>query len=259
MLTWQRHFHETVTVAVGSGNNSASFTVHTSVIKGRSTFFESALSGRWETDRKSIELPEDDPAVFDLYLQCLYRNDGSVRLDHVDQGQCDSFSTYGKSAQEEVFDLYARVWILADKLGDCKSANLLIVALLFDILDVIEVPTPRTIAYIWARTRDGSPLRKLCVECWLYLTPDDEDYLESRVAGTEQLLPYDFLVSIINETGRLRCEAKAPHGSLDKAFNVGSLEKDLGRLYQYDHLCPKPKSVKKRERMEKERKHMENQ
>lgn len=130
-------FSETVTVLVGAGGSKSSFSVHTSILKQRSSFFEAALSGRWESTSRGIELPDDDPAVFDRYLRCLYRNEHHIRLDGKPSStplqNCEPLE-HTPEQNQDMMMLYAKIYILADKLGDCVSTNMLIEALIYDTL-----------------------------------------------------------------------------------------------------------------------------
>jgi hypothetical protein len=68
------------------------------------------MNGRWkESEDGIVRLPEDDPQVFDIYVQSLY-------LGHVSQfnGQDADGLDYGMLA-----DLYA----IAQKLQDVKAKN----------------------------------------------------------------------------------------------------------------------------------------
>ncbi|KAF2242120.1 hypothetical protein BU26DRAFT_166598 [Trematosphaeria pertusa] len=56
------------------------FGAHKDKIIGRSEFFARALNGSWkESDDNLVNLPEDKPHVFELYLQLLYKNVVPVR------------------------------------------------------------------------------------------------------------------------------------------------------------------------------------
>jgi hypothetical protein len=49
------------------------FTVHEDLICPRSHFFRKAMSGPWkESEERKVDLPEDEPGVFALYLKLIY-------------------------------------------------------------------------------------------------------------------------------------------------------------------------------------------
>jgi hypothetical protein len=61
-------------VVVGTGPNRQRFGVDHSIMTKRSDFFRTARLERWTSasNTKPTELPEQDPSIFDLYLDCLY-------------------------------------------------------------------------------------------------------------------------------------------------------------------------------------------
>jgi hypothetical protein len=60
-------------VIVGTGPNRQRFGVDHSIVTKRSDFFRTARSARWmSTTTKPTELPEQDPSIFELYLDYLY-------------------------------------------------------------------------------------------------------------------------------------------------------------------------------------------
>lgn len=62
-----------VTVRVGSGETAEEFSVHKALIAHHSPFFKAALGGPWKGGREgSLDLPEDEPSTFNLYVCWLY-------------------------------------------------------------------------------------------------------------------------------------------------------------------------------------------
>ncbi|PNS21747.1 hypothetical protein CAC42_1601 [Sphaceloma murrayae] len=62
-----------VTIIVGE--DEAPFSAHAHILRRRSPFFAAALSDRWNSSSEEltpIELPEDDPKVFDTFLGWAY-------------------------------------------------------------------------------------------------------------------------------------------------------------------------------------------
>lgn len=58
---------------VGTGDERKSFALHKSLVCKRSEYFRASLGGDWkESHTGQIELSEDDPKVFALYIQSLY-------------------------------------------------------------------------------------------------------------------------------------------------------------------------------------------
>lgn len=117
-------FDETVKVVVGTGQAQAAFTVHTSVLIQHSTFFASVLSGRWEDVHRAIQLLHDEATIFDRYLAYVYRRDTET-YDNKNTSAPQSYEPQETLSDEELDSsfLYVKVYVLADKLGDCVSAN----------------------------------------------------------------------------------------------------------------------------------------
>ncbi|KZM22577.1 uncharacterized protein EKO05_0009545 [Ascochyta rabiei] len=62
-------------VKVGSTANRQSLTVHESFLTARSEFFRRAMNGNWrEPGTQIINLLDDEPEIFALYLNFVYKN-----------------------------------------------------------------------------------------------------------------------------------------------------------------------------------------
>lgn len=63
----------TITVLVAEGNAQKKFVIHQDLICARSDFFRNSMKDGWkESNEGVVELPEDDPQIFGLYVQSLY-------------------------------------------------------------------------------------------------------------------------------------------------------------------------------------------
>jgi len=96
-----------------------------------------------------INLPEDTPEVFTIYLRCLYRN---------------TIACEGRSGSAACFGLAIEVYILADKLGDLTSANLAIDHIVHLSDERHGIPSYRWAEYIFDYTPERSPLQRLMVD-----------------------------------------------------------------------------------------------
>lgn len=62
-----------MTIKAGAGDNIETFTVHETIAKGGSTFFKAALDSRWKEGKsRQLELPEDEPAIVNRFLEWMY-------------------------------------------------------------------------------------------------------------------------------------------------------------------------------------------
>lgn len=74
LIATHRHFcSPIVTVRVGVDEHAETFYVHKDALRSTSSFFKAALNEDFkEAKTNSIELPEDDPSIFKLYLCWIY-------------------------------------------------------------------------------------------------------------------------------------------------------------------------------------------
>ncbi|KAK4958107.1 hypothetical protein LTR10_004532 [Elasticomyces elasticus] len=152
-------FRKTLRVLVGA--NEEEFMVYEDIITERSPFFAAAAAARWKsTLTPDITLPEDKPGIFSDYLQCLYMGTVPKDNDH----------------ERDVFDLY----ILADKLGDLKSANTIMDSIIqwYGADDVI--PKVSFANYVFGKTASGSKLRALLVDYWVLESTSESFHTERR-------------------------------------------------------------------------------
>ena len=69
-------FGTTITVKVGKDKEAKSFIVYKSLLCDTAPYFRVALTGYfWESETQILELPEDDPSVFEHFLLWLYNGD----------------------------------------------------------------------------------------------------------------------------------------------------------------------------------------
>lgn len=60
-------------VRVGSGEEAKEYTILAALFRKRSAFFDNALKPRWgEGEHRLMDLANDDPKFFTLYLHTLY-------------------------------------------------------------------------------------------------------------------------------------------------------------------------------------------
>lgn len=231
-----------VQVIVGTGDSQALFTVYASVFKQRSTFFESALSGRWNSKdgvRGPIKLPDDESEVFERYLKCVYLSEARVRLNSIKNGDPDDLSTYDGYEDDQVTLLYTKAYVLADKLGDYAAANMFMDTLIDDVSSTCISPSSGAIAYAWEHTPQSSPLRRLCVHLWVsdmiaydyeLSEPEDDD------------LPRGFVLQLISEMVQVSKgeDTAATRIYREKLEFFDSVRARKEEYHQYDRLCPKP-------------------
>lgn len=183
-------FNETFEVLTGEQPNQKSFTVHRQPFTERSKFLEAASSSRWNSGTsKPVDLTEHKPEVFASYMQCVYH--GSVPIPELPNRE------EGKSLRGLVM-----LYLLADKLDDTTTANLVIDEMIRASEELRVTPCELDVALVYESTVAGSRLRKLC-----------RDYYVNEVSNFDMWeihkgrLPFQFLQDVILEFARLsgRC------------------------------------------------------
>ncbi|KAI9658960.1 MAG: hypothetical protein M1821_001920 [Bathelium mastoideum] len=140
-----------VTINVGPSEEvekekRSSFFVYEKHLTHHSTFFRKALSGPWtESISRVIELPEDEPKVFQLFVQWLYTED---------------YAHYSDCAAPKEY--HYKLYVFADKLQVPALKNCVIDNLINDqfLQDLIPFHEP-DIRFVYKHTTEGSKLRLL--------------------------------------------------------------------------------------------------
>ncbi|KAF2443932.1 hypothetical protein P171DRAFT_485401 [Karstenula rhodostoma CBS 690.94] len=149
--------NEFVTVVVGTGDERKSFALHKSVVCKRSEFFHASLCGDWkESHADKIELPEDDPDIFQLYNQSLY-------VGNVHQAEPDESS-------QSKYHYLGQLYVFADKMINVQAKNHVTEAI-FHRLKASVIPINHDvcdeladmITMIWNVTSQDAPVRQLLI------------------------------------------------------------------------------------------------
>ncbi|KAF2851211.1 hypothetical protein T440DRAFT_371000, partial [Plenodomus tracheiphilus IPT5] len=140
-----------IEVHVGKDGTEVCFDIHESLITARSLFFKLAMSGKWkESDDRRVNLPEDDPDTFHVYVNLLYTGVLAVVPDPVP-------ARY--AGLEERLKL-AKLYVLAEKLQDTATKNVALEAMLVACRKKFDgqsrVPGRETIKIVYEGTPDGS-------------------------------------------------------------------------------------------------------
>lgn len=140
------NFERTITVYVGSAK--VPFVVHTEVICEKSRFFKAACSDRWiEGQTKTVDLPEENPQVFQLYVSWLYK--AKISLPGTEAG-------YNQNA-------LMLLYVLGDVLDDYQLRNAAMVGMIDNIRNMSGCAGPQVIQRFYGLTPVGSPLRRFLV------------------------------------------------------------------------------------------------
>ncbi|KAF1950252.1 hypothetical protein CC80DRAFT_598274 [Byssothecium circinans] len=171
------------------------FWMHEAPLVQRSHFFAMALNGNWkESDEKIVVLPDDDPEIFKLYLGLIFTNRVYVvkkKAEDVDY-LAHSEHEYGRLCE---------LYILAEKLQDATSKNLLIDAILarsrqVDGDGMLRYPNSGIVAMVYDNTPESSPLRRLLVDFYA------DHWVTGWVLDAET--PKDFFVDLVKQVLAVR-------------------------------------------------------
>ena len=158
-----------------------------------------------------IKLPEEDPEIFNEYLRNVYG--------------CELKS--GKKSVATKFTSLARVYILAEKLGDLQSANEIVDEIIRFSEDENNVPDSSCVTIIMAQTTRTSPLRQLMIDIYAHEASE-----EVFVQEDDETLPHDFLLAVSKEMVKLR------DGDTSK---ITLSDQHKCHYHQHDASCPQCK------------------
>lgn len=98
---------------VGSGQDAESWMIHKDLLTHQSPFFAAALSGCFkESTTNTVELIEDDPGAFTLFVQWLYTGEYDIKFDNTPSIACLAWAL-GDKLQCPTFQDYAMCRLIA--------------------------------------------------------------------------------------------------------------------------------------------------
>ena len=206
MLIFVRVGGAVVEISVGEGGDARSFWIYKDLICFRSPFFENALSHNWkESEDNVIRLPEDEPEIFDLYVQVLFTGKipvGEVMsIDESEKDEANSEDEAVKQASLEYIRL-GKLYVFAEKLQDVTTKNLTVTAFVEALslrrLGMRHFPNSDVITLIYNGTPKPCPIRELLVDIYaIYAVPSwwgkdvAEDYPKDFLFDTMRRLTED--------------------------------------------------------------------
>lgn len=147
-----------MTVYVGDVKNE--FHIHQNLLCGASTFFDAAFTSKFkEGSEKKMTLPEDDPEVFEAFVQWLYHQYYEIPASDL------------RHEQARYLSQTMQLFILADKHGVAKLKNGIIDALVRNAQFKRTPPSNLAVHHIYEFTPPSSGIRGLLGDWFACETP----------------------------------------------------------------------------------------
>lgn len=152
---------------------SKTFTLYTKVFTEQSEFRAAARKPEWtaQDPRKPVDLKSEDVGTFQVYLNCVLFGAGTIQQwgdDYTLKYKGDENSNEADEAGGSVFERLIQLCLLATRLIDYSIANMAIDQLLYFQERSGYLPFSGLIDLVYTSTTQGSPLRQLMCDFWIY-------------------------------------------------------------------------------------------
>jgi hypothetical protein len=169
------------------GADEKEFMLYTNVACGSSKFFHAAMNNDWrESHQNRVTLVEIDASDFEHYLQWLSTNDHSF-LD------------------DTTFHQLAKLYILGDFLDDSAFRGDMLIPFTSKAVTQNAYPDLEIIVFIWERTPERSPLRRIAVEAWI---TSSIERLASKFASADGEAPKAIIVDCLRRISETKPRTK---------------------------------------------------
>ncbi|PLB48318.1 hypothetical protein P170DRAFT_448051 [Aspergillus steynii IBT 23096] len=177
------------TIDIVVGVERKVYSVHEQLIRASSVFFDKVMAGEWtESRQRTVQLPDDDPEIFALYVHWLYCGTLPVFCDEPDPAKNDEYMGLIKA------------YVLGDKLLDAEFHNAVIDAIVEESRSEAQdkhlwFPGEKVIEYAYENTTERAPIRRLLVDMWAIYAKSSwlDDPEESAY------LPHTFLLGLLSK------------------------------------------------------------
>lgn len=175
------------------GPDKKVFTIHKNLLCKTAPYFEAALNGSFkEALEQSIEMPEDDPTMFECFQVWIYT--GSIVGTNETENDVETLTLI-------------KVYAFAERLNIIDLQNVAMHLLIDQVLNRRELPTGQ-IPFIYEHTCENSALRRLIVDisaCYGIL--DCPGWFEE---SKRAMYPNDFLCDVILRLYHFRKNHQTP-------------------------------------------------
>ncbi|KAK5166990.1 uncharacterized protein LTR77_007719 [Saxophila tyrrhenica] len=204
------------------GKERTKFIIHTKVFRARSTFFKSALSTSWNLDQNPVEFVDVDPGHFSKYLTVAYGGTPNPNFE-----------------EDQRFLELSDIYILADRLGECTCANLVMDAIIEHVQSPAhDVPDWSTTKSILTDLPTDSCMHRLMVDAYCATTSTCQEVRDDAQDETAS----KFLVAVA-QVYRTREAEVSNDDTIKHAFTRDIRHLDRVRYHEHNESGPKDDCV----------------
>lgn len=226
---------------VAVGPEKKLFTLCHDFFTERSGFFKAARSSRWLGQPETpTDLSYHDPEDFSNYLELIYKGEGVYVTDELKR-QCgqdlsgDEWNAF-RAQVDSNYEASIKLYILADKLEDLKSANMIMDDMICLSDETGMLPPMPQMHVIYDSTPQRGPLRRMLRYSTIYEV--HKDYFDDSKKGDH---PEELLLDIARE--HLKIKHSHKKGKTISNFYTKSL-KDFSKRRYHQHNDKNPKCAK---------------
>ncbi|KAF2998628.1 hypothetical protein E8E13_007394 [Curvularia kusanoi] len=161
-----------ILVIVGTQPSVTAFSVNRATMCWHSVFFQNAMKeDRWkEGEERKVELPEDEPSVFQTYMDVMFLCDmeDSYEADVIGDQRRREYKRKERRLvlSPERIESLCKVYVLAEKLMDNSTTAYIFSRLAKDFEKSIGAPSLEAVQIIYTGTPTGNQIRKLFTEIY---------------------------------------------------------------------------------------------
>ncbi|KAL8642623.1 MAG: hypothetical protein Q9228_000716 [Teloschistes exilis] len=199
------------------GQNKRHWCLHQDLLCYHTPFFEDHVPEKGKQKNDKIELLEEDPRAFELFVKWLY------------QGRIDDVSDMPMDKKWDHADACQKLYLLCDRVGMPQLKNIAIDQFRKGCFEAGLVPGPEEIKPIYDMTPPRSPIRKLISQIAARQIMDPESQSDASTYRICFEASADFAIDVVNAI-RQGAGAKLFH---DPTQDIGCAYHDHG----VGHFC----------------------
>lgn len=199
-----------MTLIVGVGSKTKSFSVHKNILSQTSSFFKAACKPEWmKPEDRVIRFPDDDVEAIRVMVYWMYSDELCVHQKHL-----DDFAYWTQPAQDAMkthWGLFAKLYVIGDKYAIPRLQNHCIDAMLQSRHKNLGIICPAIIPFVYENTSSPSdPLRRLLV---MAFRSDCQAWSFQRFIVGNTGICTDFFVDLAAEFFRDKDESQSTYST----------------------------------------------